>query len=295
METINYGWIRDLPDSRDHKYTVTSTTSQTLSKLKGILPSSLDLRTYIDRVPIYNQGSLGSCTANATCYAYLHSEMRQKNTSVFAPSRLFLYYNTRVIEGTVNSDSGAYIRDAMKSSYNTGICSEGLWKYTIGQFTTKPPVACYDQAGICKTVEYLSVSQQIDHIKTAIYEGNPIVFGFDVYQSFNRIGNDGKMPIPKPSTESRLGGHAVCIVGFDDAIQFSEGMTGGVIVRNSWGSLWGDDGYFYMPYTVVTNNSLASDFWVIRAVTNPNLGVNPIPEPKPDPDPIKDCCQCLII
>lgn len=293
METINYGWIRDLPDSRDHKYTVASATSETLSKLKGILPSSIDLRTYIDRVPIYNQGSLGSCTANATCYAYLHMEMRQKNTSVFAPSRLFLYYNTRVIEGTVNNDSGAYLRNVMKSSYNTGICSEDLWKYTTSQFATKPPVTCYDQAGLCKTIEYLSVSQKIDQIKTAIYEGNPIVFGFDVYQSFKRIGSDGKMPIPNPSTEKQLGGHAVCIVGYDDSIQFNDGITGGVIVRNSWSSLWGDEGYFYMPYTVVTNSNLASDFWVIRAVTNPNLGGDPIPDPIPDPN--VDWCQCQII
>jgi C1A family cysteine protease len=127
-----YGWIPDLPDHRDHLYAAPP------PRLTA-LPPSTDLRPQCP--PVYDQGQLGSCTANAIAGAIEFDQMKQGQTP-FVPSRLFIYYNERDIEGTVGSDSGAQIRDGIKSVAQQGVCPEPEWPYDITKFTEKPPDTC---------------------------------------------------------------------------------------------------------------------------------------------------------
>lgn len=276
-----YGWVKDEEDGRDYRFTPRmKATGDQFS-----LPASIDLRPNASAIPIYDQGSLGSCTANATCFAYHFDEYKQKFAHTFNPSRLFLYYETRALSGKTAVDSGASIRNTMKTSANVGVCADYLWSYDTSKFAIKPADACYPQASACKVTEYVSVRQSLDMIKAALIEGYPVVFGFVVYQSFDHIGSSGLMPLPEPS-ESVSGRHAVCAVGYDDNLKFGDNSSGGLIVRNSWGSSWGQNGHFYMPYTFVTNPAMASDFWFIRSVTPSD-----IIEPE---TPSKCNCKCEI-
>jgi C1A family cysteine protease len=204
--------------------------------------------------------------------------LRQRNNIIFNPSRLFLYYNSRYNK---TEDTGATLRESFAATYNLGICPENEWVYDANKFATPPPQQpCYNDAKKCRTVEYINVTQTIEQVKSALADGNPVVLGFDVFQSFQDIGKDGKMPIPNRLSEKFLGGHAVCAVGYDDAIT-------SLIVRNSWGSSWGNNGYFYMPYQIVNDTVMSSSYWFMRSVTNPLDIV--IPEPTPP----KECCQCM--
>lgn len=246
-----YGWIPDLPDQRDHLYAAPVVH---LAKL----PAKVDLRAKCP--PVYDQGQLGSCTANAIGAAIQFDRMKQKLTPNFVPSRLFIYYCERVIEGTVNADSGAQIRDGIKSVAHNGDCPEKEWPYDIARFSLKPSPGCYKDALKYKAVSYQRVVQAPSQLKGCLASGYPIVFGFTVYESFEgaAVARTGKMPMPAPS-EKVLGGHAVLAVGYDDAAQR-------FIVRNSWGKGWGMQGYFTMPYAYLTDNNLSDDLWTIRLV-----------------------------
>ncbi|OBI93157.1 hypothetical protein A9X00_14205 [Mycobacterium sp. 1245805.9] len=241
-----------------------------MARLKGSLPPEYDLRPSMPAV--YDQGQLGSCTGNAIAAAMEYERDRQ-GLSDFIPSRLFIYYNERALEGTVSSDSGAMIRDGIKVVNREGVCPETLWPYDIGVFTVKPPKRCYVAAEKDKAVQYEAI-QTLGQLKDAIASSLAVVFGFTVYQSFESqsVADTGVMPMPKPG-EATVGGHAVLAVGYSDP-------KGHLIVRNSWGSSWGDQGYFYMPYQYLTGSKdvsdsspinkahLASDFWAIQAVSS---------------------------
>ena len=245
------GWKPDLPDARDHFY---ATSGKTLAKL----PTRVDLRNQCP--PVFDQGQLGSCTANSSGSMWQFIADKSGKES-FTPSRLFLYYNTRLMEGTENYDAGAYLRDTMKSLVSEGICPEALWTYedNTPKFTQKPMELCYTEAERHQVLSYQKIMQNILQIKGSLAEGYPFVFGFTVYESFFSINENGMMPIPDFNNESIAGGHAVMVVGYDDEKQC-------VIVRNSWGETWGDSGYFYMPYSYLTDNNLCDDFWTIRMV-----------------------------
>lgn len=245
-----YGWKRDLPDIRDLRHTFTLAAVN--------LPVKVDLRNFCP--PVYDQGNLGSCTANAISAAYQFDQIKAKLTT-FMPSRLFVYYNERVIEHTVNIDSGASIRDSAKTINKTGVCKELDWPYIIAKFAVKPPVNCYTDAKTHRSIEYRAVSQTLNDLKSCLASGFPFVFGFSVYDSFESadVARTGKVPMPA-LTETFLGGHAVMCVGYDEATKY-------FIVRNSWGSGWGDKGYCYMPYAYLTNWNLAGDFWTVTKIT----------------------------
>jgi C1A family cysteine protease len=246
-----YGWTPDLPDGRDLLY---AAPPAPLAKL----PPRVDLRSKCP--PIYNQGRLGSCTANAIGAALEFDQMKQKAKNVFTPSRLFVYYNERAIEGTVDSDSGAMIRDGVKSVHKLGAPNEKSWPYTISRFADKPSRPCYTEAKRYQAIQYMRVTPALGQLKGCLAEGFPFVFGFSVYASFEsaKVSRDGHAPMPKAGEEF-LGGHAVLVVGYDERRQW-------FICRNSWGTKWGMKGYFTLPYPYLVQPSLARDFWTIRSV-----------------------------
>ena len=250
--TTKYGWVRDLPDIRDKFY------KPNLESWFSIA-NEVDLRSKCP--PIYNQGKLGSCTANAIAFAYQYDENKQNTEDKTIPSRLFIYYNEREMEGTINSDSGAQIRDGIKSINKVGICDETMWPYDISKFTEKPTENCYKFAKSHHSLLYRRVNQSISSIRNALNEGYPVVFGFSVYESFEseEVAKTGLMPMPKEN-EKVLGGHAVAVVGYCDKQKH-------FIIRNSWGEEWGDEGYFYMPYKFITNPQYANDFWTVETIT----------------------------
>jgi len=246
-----YGWVRDIPDHRDHLYAAPS-------PILMALPPLVDMRSQCPTV--YDQGQLGSCTANAIGGAFEFDQMKEKLPHVWTPSRLFIYYNERTIEGTVTQDAGAQIRDGIKSVATQGACSEDLWKYDITKFADQPPQKAFDNAKNHLATSYQRVAQNANQIKGCLASGFPVVFGFTVYDSFESqtVATTGIMPMPA-STESVLGGHAVLCVGYDDSSQH-------FIVRNSWGPNWGQKGYFMMPYAYLLDPNLASDLWTVRFV-----------------------------
>ena len=246
-----YGWRPDTPDVRDKYF-------KPKVEVSNITTGDVDLR---EQCPgIYNQGELGSCTANAIAAAYEFDEIKENENNIFIPSRLFIYYNERQMENTVSQDAGAEIRDGIKSINRIGVCPEPLWPYDISKFTQKPPQNCYECAKNHQSVEYSRVKQDLYHLKSCLDEGLPFVFGFAVYESFEseEVAKNGKMVMPTKN-DKMLGGHAVMAVGYNDKQKV-------FIIRNSWGVNWGDQGYFYMPYEYMTNKNLCSDFWVVKKV-----------------------------
>jgi C1A family cysteine protease len=245
-----YGWIPDQPDQRDHMYAAPP-------QFLAALPPSADLRSQCP--PVYDQGQLGSCTANAIGAAVEFDRLKQK-LSDFVPSRLFIYYNERVIEGTVRSDSGAQIRDGIKTVASQGVCPETDWPYDITKFEQKPPAKAYTDAMSDRAVSYQSLIQDPNQMKGCLASGYPFVFGFTVYESFEgpAVAQSGHASMPSPS-ERAIGGHAVMAIGYDDSNQW-------FVVRNSWGPSWGLKGYFTLPYAYLIQTSLSSDFWTIRIV-----------------------------
>jgi C1A family cysteine protease len=257
-----YGWVPDLPDARDHLYAAPT-------PFAAQLPPKADLRPGCP--PVYDQGQLGSCTGNAIAGAIQFERMKQQLASNdLVPSRLFIYYDERVIEGTVQSDSGAQIRDGIKSVATTGACFEGPdpdeWSYVIANFREKPPQACYAAAKLDQVVNYRRIVQNLNQMKGCLASGYPFVFGFTVYDSFesDAVARTGIVPMPA-SGEQVVGGHAVMAVGYDDSSQR-------FIVRNSWGGQWGQAGYFTMPYAYLTDGNLADDLWTIRLLSQGSAG-----------------------
>ena len=250
-ETRTYGWKRDLPDKRDSYHSFRDIVTQDL-------PNKVDLRNKCPKV--YTQGKLGSCTANAIAAAYEFDEMLQAEKKIMMPSRLFIYYNERDMEGHVENDSGAMIRDGMKSINKQGVCSEASWPYNISNFTQKPSSSCYQEAEGHRAIRYRKIPQGLTTMRACLKGGLPFVFGFSVYESFEtkEVEETGIMSMPK-ADEKLLGGHAVMAVGYCDDKQC-------MIVRNSWGEEWGEGGYFYMPYRFIRDPDYCSDFWTIRKV-----------------------------
>jgi len=217
---------------------------------RGTLPGSVDQRA--QQAPVYDQGDLGSCTAFSMGKG-MREYMQRKNGEKLVPlSALWLYYEERVLMGTVNEDSGANMIDGINVLRDQGNAVETAWPYATAQFKVKAPAAAYEGAAAHKIASATELAELAD-IKVALANGQPVVFGFMVYSSFQRIGKNGVMPMPKPN-ESILGGHAVHAVGYDDAKQ-------ALIVRNSWGKGWGDQGYFYMPYTFAADKEKAMEWW----------------------------------
>jgi C1A family cysteine protease len=221
--------------------------------IPATLPPSTDLRPLC--APVEDQGQLGSCTANALAGALEFLE--KKDQKPFADlSRLFIYYNERVIEHSVNSDSGAMLRDGIKTLAKQGVCTEKKWPYVISKFKKKPVPACYKDAANHQILSYHRLNT-VDEMRACLADGYPFVFGFTVYESFEsqQVAETGVLEMPKHS-ERQVGGHAVMAVGYDD-------IQRRFIIRNSWGTSWGMQGYFTIPYDYLADRNLSDDFWTI--------------------------------
>ena len=253
-EFNRYGWVRDLPDPRDHIRALTLEESMTT------LPDHFSLRSKMP--PVYDQGQLGSCTANAIGGVVQYQQMREKEAEgSHVPSRLFIYWNERKLEGTVNSDAGAVIRDGMKVIGTVGAPAEEDWPYDINKFTVKPPAAAFSDA-LKYEATYGRVTQSAHSLMASVYFKRPVVFGFTVFESFEGIGSNGIMPMPNLNREQILGGHAVVIMGYkniNNQLYFE--------VRNSWGTGWGDEGYFWMPAAYAISSDYCDDFWHVNTTT----------------------------
>lgn len=250
-----YGWRPQLPDIRDLLFRPKAEKSSPTTDLRPGMPA------------VYDQGQLGSCTANSIGAAVEYDLMRQ-GLPTFAPSRLFIYFNERSMEGTVSQDAGAAIRDGVKTINSIGVCPETEWPYDISKFADQPPPQCYSDALRVKSVKYESVNQDLESIKLVLTDGIPVVMGFTVYESFESqaVATTGIVPMPN-SSEECLGGHAVLISGANDSNSVFNGIPPQCfLVRNSWGNGWGASGYFFAPFGYFLNGNLASDFWAIQVM-----------------------------
>ncbi len=261
-----YGWIPDLPDHRDHVFAASREVLRSL-------PARVDLRP--DCPPVYDQGHIGSCTANAIAAALEYDQFHQGYRNVFTPSRLFIYYNQRLMESTDNYDAGAMLRNGIKSVSKLGVCPETTWPYDPNPFPpsplvpplssnarldVQPPPSAYTQARQHRPVSYQRVQRTLSQMKGCLASGHPFVFGFTVYDSFesNAVAKSGAVPMPGPG-EALQGGHAVMAVGYDD-------VQSRFLCRNSWKPKWGMRGYFTLPYAYLLDESLSDDFWMMTTV-----------------------------
>lgn len=258
-----FGWQRS-PDYRDLKFSADPDVLQNL-------PTSVDLSPQCP--PILTQGPIASCTANALSAAVQFDRMKNGLSPNFVPSRLFIYYNERVIESDVPLDAGAKFRDGMKVLATLGVCDENDWPYVptapitdggpfpIGSAPeTQPPQSCYNEAANYRIVQYQSVDQSLAQLRATLAQGYPFVFGLSLYSSLWDANNNPKTVIPLPSgDDSLVANHGVMVVGYNDSSSL-------FLIHNSWGTAAGDAGYFSIPYAYVTDSQLSGDFWVIRTM-----------------------------
>jgi len=219
---------------------------------------SVDLRPKCP--PIYDQGTIGSCTS-ASVSGLAQFLMMKEGHASFIPSILAIYYWERVIEGTVDQDSGASIADSLQVVSHTGCPNSALWWYDVSKFKIKPNQKVVADAALHKVSNYMQINNSnLNIMQNCLSNGYPITIGFTVYSSFESatVARTGIVPMPRRG-EQILGGHACCIVGYNNAKNW-------FIVRNSWGVKWADKGYFYMPYAYFTNPNLASDAWTAQRI-----------------------------
>lgn len=236
---------------------------------------------------VKNQGQIGACTAftGVGAMEYIQKKYNAKSGDIY--SERFLYYTTRVnVEGKpATSDTGAYIRDVIKSVVRYGVCKESTFPYN-GDYKMAPPSSAYAEATKFQVLRYgrfsdgtNSIDRQtyIKQIKANLEFGFPVMVGFTVYSSINSVGADGVVPMPGGTV---VGGHAVLLVGYDDSKQLFK-------FKNSWGSTWGDNGYGYLPYQYYFSGNM-QDCWSIYQEEDNDLkviGVDVNGPPTPGPDP----------
>lgn len=253
-----YNWKKQKPDNRDKLFP----QIVEVKRLKVMaLPKVVNLRKWCSEVE--DQGELGSCTGNAWVgLMEFHENFMGRGGKSFQDlSRLFIYYNERALEGTVNDDAGAELRSGAVVLNKYGVCPEWEWPYKINNFKTKPTTQCYKD-GLPHIINSYYSIKTFTNLKMSLANNLPFVFGFNVYDSFesDAVSQTGIVPMPDVKNESLLGGHAVMAVGYND-------YEKRFLVRNSWGKNWGlkgtNAGYFTMPYDYLANSNLSSDFWTV--------------------------------
>jgi C1A family cysteine protease len=224
------------------------------------LPKRIDLRSRMS--PVVDQGSLGSCTSNAIVSGLREYLLLHSRSPLVRLSRLFHYWHERELEGTIQEDSGATVRDGMKVLNQTGVCPEEDWPYRKSRLTETPDPRAEMDARLYRISGYHRI-HDLPGLKAALAEEQPVVFGISVYESFERdqAAKTGKIPYPNKRNEKRLGGHALLAVGYRDGKKKGQGV---VIARNSWGTGWGNKGYCYIPYRFFRDKDLIFDLWTGR-------------------------------
>lgn len=282
---LGMGWLPDYPDFRDYTVETTGVASRAkqfgqkesvknmlvkigvAKRIKKNMPTAIDLRKWCS--PIESQADIGSCTANAGVGLVEYYERRAFGRHINA-SRLFLYKTTRnLLHWT--GDRGAFLRTTMAAMVLFGIPPEEHWAYVTSDFDKEPSAFCYAFAQNYQAIQYFrldppAISREflLKRIKRFLAAGLPSMFGFTVFSSIAQAQNDGKIPYPC-SREKLLGGHAIVAVGYNDNMKIKNSTcgketTGALLIRNSWGTAWGDSGYGWLPYDYVMSE-LAIDWW----------------------------------
>jgi C1A family cysteine protease len=283
------GWLPPPVDPRDFTAAAPEIRAETdclETKLKAhklrafsAPPKHKDLRQWCS--PIEDQGALGSCTANAAAGIVEYFERKAHGTHLDA-SRLFVYKTTRNLMG-VTGDTGAWLRNAMGALATCGAPSERYWPYTdqAPDFDVEPPAFVYAVADNFEAVKYFAHDplagnvprpEVVASVKKYLAANIPSMFGFWGYASFSSGGQPEHIPLP---TDAELAGdpewgHAVVAVGYDDNLQITNTVSskttkGAFLIRNSWGTGWGDAGYGWMPYDY-TLAGVALDYWSLLSL-----------------------------
>ena len=257
------GWRRQLPDHRDLVY---AASAHVMAKL----PPHVDLRSSMP--PIWDQGELGSCTAHGVGALMQFMHMKERHADAARrPSRLMLYWLAREMEGAVNEDTGAEIRDVVKAAVRWGTAFEGggsatdEWPYDIAKYRERPPQRAFTAASKFEALEYRAPLQVSQQLRAVLAGSLPFTFGVTLYSSFEseEVARTGIVPMPHPQ-EAPMGGHCMVAVGYDDTGTI--GPARHFLVRNSWSKKWGVGGHCWMPYEYLLRQDLAADFWVISRV-----------------------------
>jgi len=275
----SYGWVPSKPDFRDIIYSAPLVAADAL-------PVSVDLSADVGTPfnPVYSQQRLGSCGPHTAAADIVFAALKQqKIASVPMPSRLFIYYCTRQLMGTLRSDSGVSNRDMLKALARYGWCDETLHPYSdqntgsiSDPFRRIPSQTAFQSAAKRKIGLYQSVPQNLNTMLACLAGGDPFIAGFSVYSSLEskQVEMTGIIPMPT-RMDSQRGGHDVLIVGYNQTTQLFK-------LRNSWGTGWGQGGYGYIPFAYLTNPQLSGDFWTITHSALPDV-IPPSPIPNPSP------------
>ncbi len=223
------------------------------------LPAVVDLRRHCP--PVYDQLHLNSCSANAIAAALRFAELKEERPDVPSPSRLFIYYNERVLAGVVGSNSPVCLRDGYRTVSKLGSCSEAMWPYDPRRFRRPPTPKCFVAAHRHRAIAYYRIRRAVSQLRACLAEGFPFVMAMAVHTSIGTraVKRTGRVPVPTRH-DPLHGGHAVLVVGYDHVRRL-------LIFRNSWGRLWGDHGCGYLPYAFIASPALTWDFWTMRRVS----------------------------